>query len=358
MTKINIQGKNYKLPIYLPDATLGVIRSLGLEDLKKVEGVVVNTYHLLKNPGMEVLGKFGGIKGFMNYKGLVVSDSGGWQIFSLIYRHKRSGKITDEGVYFQENGQKKKLFTPEESIKIQFEIGSDIIVCLDDFTNPKADKKELKNSVERTILWAQKSKIEFEKQITKRQMKQHDRPKLMAVIQGHSDKKLRKYCAEKLLEIGFDGYGYGGYPMDKKGNFDYGISEYTAQLIPDNYFKFALGIGTPWQIVTLFTQGWEIFDCTLPTRDARHKRLYSLKRARNSLTSLCDPESYELINIGSSKYKKDKNPISKSCNCTTCKKYTKAYLHHLFKINETTAYRLASIHNVHTYNTVINSLRQ
>jgi queuine tRNA-ribosyltransferase len=358
LNQITIKNKTYKLPIYLPDATLGVIKSLGLSDTDNIEGVVVNSYHLAANPGISTLNKFGGIKEFMNYRGLVVSDSGGWQIFSLIHRHNRPGKITNEGVeFYTSKKSKKQIFTPEDSIRTQFEIGSDIIICLDDFTNPHATAKEIEQSVERTILWAKRSKVEFEKQVNERELDEKTRPYLFSVVQGHNDKKLRKTCAEALIDVGFDGYGYGGYPMDSNGNFDYDLSEYVANLLLENAVKFALGIGTPWQIATLYEQGWDIFDCTLPTRDARHKRLYILKEKPVSREQLKNKDFYEYLNIENKEFAQDTAPLSKHCECPTCKSYSRAYLHHLFEINEMAAFRLATIHNLEVYSKVIEILR-
>lgn len=356
ITQIEVKRNLYKLPIYLPDATLGVVKSLGCEDMQKIDGVVVNTYHLMEKPGLDVLKKFGGIKNFMNYKGLVVSDSGGWQIFSLIHRHRNGGRITDEGVVFSGINGNRRIFSPEDSIKAQFEIGSDIIICLDDFTNPNSTKKEIEQSVNRTILWAKRSKEEFNKQVKKRKLNNNTRPYILGVVQGHNNKILRKYCAQKLIEISFDGYSYGGYPMDSDGNFDYKISNYVSKLLPEDKVKFALGIGTPWQIATLFSQGWNMFDCTIPTREARHQRLYSFRKMPRSIKNLEKPEFYEIINISKAVYKDDKKPISKYCGCQTCQNYSRAYLHHLFKIYETEAYSMATLHNLQLYSDLIGFL--
>jgi queuine tRNA-ribosyltransferase len=341
---LTVKGKTYKLPIYLTDATRAVTKSLDSIDMVNagVKGAVVNTYHLMETPGIDILQNAGGVKGFMNYDGLVVSDSGGWQIFSLIKRNNLPGKITDEGVTFKIGVHNKKIFTPEDSIRVQFGIKSDIIVCLDDFSSPVGNDEEVKKSVYRTIDWAKRSKIEYEKIIKEQNLTANTRPLIFAVIQGHFNKELRKYCADELIKIGFDGYGYGGYPFDPQtGNLDLDISEYVANLIPDDKYKFALGIGRPQDIIACASFGWEIFDCTLPTRDARHKRLYVA-------------DGY--IHIGKSIYSSDFKPIEQGCDCHTCRNFTRAYLHHLFKIGDVTAFRLASIHNLKFYTGLIESL--
>ncbi len=345
--ELTVKGKTYNLPIFLPDATLGVIRSLDSIAAKPLEtrGVVVNTYHLMSTPGTPLLNKTGGIKNFMSFDGLVVSDSGGWQVFSL------PKKITDEGVVFRSGGGKNKLFTPEMSIQVQFEIGSDIIICLDDFTMPGVSTRKVEDSVRRTTLWAKKCKEEFQRQLERRGLTEETRPLLFAVIQGDRNYELREQSAKELIEIGFDGYGYGGYVVDEETGLDLKISEFIAGLIPDDKYKFALGIGKPWDIASLKEFGWDIFDCTLPTRDARHGRLYTLKESPENL-DLRNKESYELLQITKTKFSEDLSPIENDCECFTCKNYTKAYLHHLFKVKETLAYRLATSHNLHFYNRI------
>lgn len=355
MKTLTIKNKTYKLPMFLPDATLGVTRSLDSFDLKKagIRGAVVNTYHLMSDPGMEVLKKIGGIKKFMNFNGLITSDSGGWQVFSLIHRHNEKGTITDEGVTFPVGKNKKEVFTPEKSIQTQFDISSDVIVCLDDFTPPGSSNEKIKESVRRSVLWARRCRKEYDKIIKRRKIKTKDKPKILAVIQGDFNKELRKKCAEELMEIGFDGFGFGGYPIKKNGKLDWGLSQFVADLIPDNKIKFALGVGRPCDIAVLQKMGWDIFDCTLPTRDARHKRLYVFSKKFQRTKDLTDSKSYDFVYIHRGKYAKDLGPIDPTCDCSTCKNFSRAYLHHLFKINDTLAFRLATIHNLRMFSRVI-----
>ncbi|MBT7349245.1 queuine tRNA-ribosyltransferase family protein [candidate division WWE3 bacterium] len=354
ITEVKIKGQVHKLPIFLPDATRAVTKSIDSLDMtaSNVRGAVVNTYHLMTEPGTDVLQKFGGVKDFMNYEGLVVSDSGGWQVFSLIHRSGLPGKITDEGVTFSLGGAKDQLFSPEKSIKVQFDIGSDIIICLDDFTPPEASKAENEATVDRTTLWAKRCKREYENQLIKRKLSTDERPMIFAVVQGHKDKDLRKKSADSLKAIGFDGYGFGGYLIDESGNLDLEMSKYIADLIPSDRIKFALGFGKPWDIASLYKMGWDIFDCTLPTRDARHMRLYTFSGKPEEL-DLAKRESYELLSINRGKFVEDQSPISPYCSCHTCKNYSRAYINHLFRIKDTSAYRLATIHNLWTYNKVI-----
>jgi len=362
LNSITIKNKKCQFPIYLPDATLGVVRGLASDDIEKcgIEGVVINTYHLKDNPGLKVLQKIGGIKKLMNYKGLTASDSGGFQLFSLIQKNPNLGRIVDDGVILYSGPKKRKkiLFTPEDSIKVQFAINSDIMITLDDFTPDAADKKRTEESVFRTIAWAKRCKTEFDKQIKKRSLSKANRPLLFAPIQGHDNNELRKKCAVQLLEIGFDGYGLGGWPFDKKGNFNYEMCSFNASLTPDNSPRFALGIGTPQNIVELYKMGYHIFDCVLPTRDARHQRLYSFSKNPDEIDILNEKEWYKFIYINRGKYSDDIKPINEYCQCETCQNYSRAYLHHLFKVGDPLAFRLATVHNLTMYQQVIEKLRQ
>lgn len=353
-----------KYPIYLPDATRGVVRSLSSADLKGagIEGVVVNTYHLMSQPGTTVIKELGGVKKLMNWDGLVASDSGGWQIFSMLHKNKTLGKITDEGVVFHKGSTghaKKYQFTPEKSIQVQFALGADIMITLDDCPPQKASPEQLDTSVRHTIEWAKRCKQEFErlKALSRKPEAISYTPILLAVIQGGSDQGARRYCAEELQKIGFDGYGFGGYPKDMEGNFDQEIINYTASLMPDDKIKFALGIGNPQAIIDSFKAGYQIFDCVLPTRDARHGRLYVFTKSPANADVLNDKDLVDYQYLDKEVYTRDAGPISEWCDCYTCKNHSRAYLRHLFKIEDSLAWRLATIHNLRTYAMLIERLR-
>jgi len=357
-----IRGGKVQFPMYLPDATRAVTRSVDSSDLEiiGIEAVVINTYHLMSTPGTTVIEQAGGVKQFMHWNGLAVSDSGGFQILSLIYETSLSGQIKDEGVIFYQKGKKRKkeIFTPEKSIQIQFALNPDIMICLDDCPHMKATRGEVEISVKRTIEWAKRCKEEFDKQVEQRKMNALLRPLLFAVIQGGSHKDLREQCGQALQDIGFDGYGFGGWPMHPQtGKLDKDILQFTAQLMPHNKPKFALGVGTPQDIVDGFFMGYTIFDCVLPTRDARHQRMYVLSKSMNDLDITKD-RVFEYLDLEKEKYTRDFRPISEFCDCPTCKNYCRAYVHHLFKIEETLAYRLATMHNLRTYTQTIELLRK
>jgi len=354
MTELTIRKRKLLFPAFFPDATRGVIRSLDSYDLKNagVEGIVVNSFHLVSKPGISVIKSIGDIKKLMNWDGMVASDSGGFQLLSLIYENKSYGSINDNGAIFYRDPDKKKYnLTPEKSIQIQLSTGSDILICLDDCPLARASQDENQLSVRRTIEWAKRCKEEFMRQIEVRKIND-DKPLLFAVIHGGNDKRLREHCAEKLTEAGFDGFCFGGWPLSEEREINADVLSFTAALMPDNLPKFALGVGNPNAIVKCFNMGYNIFDCVLPTRDARHHRLYVLNE-------IFDQENIsEFIYIMDQKYIRDPRPISNHCDCYTCGNYSRAYLRHLFEIEDSLAWRLATIHNLRTYMNLIEILRK
>jgi queuine tRNA-ribosyltransferase len=342
--KLITKTKTIDLPAFFPDGTHGVIKSLDSLDIKgaNIKGIVVNAYHLLVDDKIRYLEKSGGINKFMKFDGPVISDSGGFQAMSLV-RRNGNGKLNDKGILFKNEGNGKSIFlNPENCIETQISIGSDIVMCLDDCTDPDESLKEQEISVDRTIEWAIRCKAKFD-ELTKRK---REKPLLFGIIQGGNEKKLRKKCAAELIKIGFDGYAFGGWPV-YKGSFMDKIVKYTAELMPKKGYKYAMGVGKPIDIVKSIGYGYNMFDCVLPTRDARHKRLYVFKTKpeRDKLNK----DSFGYIRIGSAKYSSDKKPVSKHCDCLTCQNYSRSYLNHLFKVKENTAFRLATIHNLRFY---------
>ena len=358
-----INGRQVSFPIYLPDATLGVVRGLQATDLKivGVEALVVNTYHLMIRPGAAILRDFGGIKKYMNWDGLIVSDSGGFQLLSMIYRNKLLGKINQSGVVFSQNSNpqgEKLVFTPEKSIQVQFAIGADIMVCLDDCPPVNISSEENDLTVERTIEWAKRSKEEYLRRLESEKRDDFNRPLLIAVIQGGFDRRARERCAKELTKIGFDGFGLGGWLIDKNGEMDLEMIKFITGLMPEESIKFGLGVGDPWSIVECFKMGYHIFDCVLPTRDARHGRLYVFSEDPGKADILNKKEIHQYLYIDRGKHASENKPISEFCDCPTCQNYSRAYLYHLFKINESLAWRLATIHNLRTYTKLIELLRK
>lgn len=345
------------LPIFFPDATRAIVKTIDSEDIKntKTLGILVNTYHLYKDLGKIVLKNHDGIRGFMSWKGGVISDSGGFQVMSLAKVGGSKGSVTDQGVTFQERG-KKILLTPEKSIKFQMLLKPDMVVVLDDFTKSNATYGDAKETVKRTIVWAERSKNEFLKLC--KNLNKNKRPYILGVVQGGSYPDLRKKCAKELAKIGFDGFGYGGWPMTEENFFDYQTAKLIADNTPEDYFLYGLGIGKPDEIVGCVDLGYHIFDCVLPTRDARHKRLYVYEAVSMEEINIRKPKFYSYYVPNKEKHYHDNQPVSTACDCLLCRKYTRAYLAHLFRIEETTAMRLATIHNLRFYSILMEKLLQ
>jgi queuine tRNA-ribosyltransferase len=307
-----------------------------------VPGVVVNTLHLTQSPGVGLIKSQGGVHSFMGWDRPVISDSGGFQAMSMIRENARYGSISDAGISYvnaDAPGRKKLKLTPEKCIQIQFDLGSDILVCLDDCPRPDASSGDVAEAVRRTIHWAERCKQEFETQVARRGL--DTPPLLFGVIQGGFDRASRQQCAEGLLPLEFDGYGFGGWPLGSEGELAEEILAYTASLMPRELPKYALGVGSPENVARCRRMGYGIFDCVLPTRDARHHRLYCEDPEQ--------PAGYSFLYILDDQHKRDRRPVSERCDCICCVTASKSYLHHLFKIRDSLACRLATIHNLRFY---------
>jgi len=344
-----------KLPAFFPDATRGVIKTLDFKDVEDTftPGVLVNTFHLWQGLNKDVLEKFGDMASFMSWKGALVSDSGGFQVMSLIKKGKVEGKIKDEGVILYPGKNRRLAFTPEESIRFQIKLGTDMVIVLDDFTDPKDSYEEAKISVERTLDWAKRSKKEFEKLTKDRKVK----PYLLGVVQGGEYMDLREYCTKELVKIGFDGLGWGGWPFDEKGKLNFKSAEVISKNTPEGYLLHGLGIGKPEDIVKCVSLGFNIFDCVIPTRDGRHGRLFVFNTDSIEKIDIKKKDFYSVFNADKEKNLLDKSPVSTCCDCLLCKKYSRGYLAHLFKIGDVTAMRLASIHNLRFYSMLMERLQ-
>ncbi len=347
------------LPVFFPDATRGIIKSIDTKDLEETQtpGILVNTYHLIKELGIEKIKKFGGIGKFMNWKGAIISDSGGFQIGSLIKQNPKLGHIDDRGAHFKQDGGSHIVLTPEKSIEFQMSLGVDMVVVLDDFTGPTAGYEEARDSVKRTIEWAARSKKEFEKICRKKKIPKNKRPYILGVVQGGEFMDLREKCTKELVKIGFDGLGWGGWPF-KNGKLNIKSAEVIAQNSPKNYLLYGLGIGKPEDIVKLSKLGYTIFDCVLPTRDARHKRLYVYNFDSIDKIDINKKNFYSFVTPDKQAFIEDLKPVSKACDCLTCRNYSRAYLAHLFKIGDFTAGRLATIHNLRFYSILMQKLQK
>lgn len=354
-----INGTKLKLPVFYPDATQAVLKTLDSSDIEatKTPGILVNTYHLWHNLGKQVLKSHGGVRGFMSWPGAVISDSGGFQVMSLAKTNDKKGAVTDKGVTFKPQNSPKMTLTPEDSIDFQMVIKPDMVVCLDDFTLPQDTYEEARASVDRTILWAKRCKTEFEKLCRQQKLDKEHRPYLLGVVQGGDFEDLRIECTKKLVEIGFDGLGYGGWPIKDDGTFNYDVPKTIAENSPRNYLLYGLGVGKPQEIVGCFDLGFTIFDCVLPTRDARHKSLYVFNADSIDSIDVRKEKFYSYYVPDKEKHYQSNLPVSTACDCLLCTKYTRAYLAHLFRVKEITAMRLATIHNLRFYSLLMEKLQ-
>ena len=309
-----------EVPMFMPVGTLATVKTLSPEEVKECgAGVILaNTYHLSLRPGEDLVAEAGGLHKFMNYDGPMLTDSGGFQVFSLA----DSRQITEEGVTFKSHLNGEKLFiSPERAIQIEEKLGADIIMSFDECCPYPVTYEYMKNSVERTLRWAKRGKIAHTR----------EDQALFGIVQGGEFADLRKYCAEELVKMDFDGYSIGGTSIGEPKDVMYKMVSYAIDYLPEDKPRYLMGVGSVDEILDGIEKGVDMFDCVLPTRIARHGALMT-SRGR--------------VNIRDKKYERDFTPLDSECDCYCCKNYTKAYLRHLYKCDETFGKRLLSIHNV------------
>lgn len=332
-----------KTPFFLPIATRAAVKNLTPDELKELGAQIIlsNTYHLFVRPGIRVIKKIGGLHRFMNWNGPILTDSGGYQIFSLA----KWRKVTDEGVEFRSELDGKKIFfTPEKVIEIQKDFGSDILMVLDECIGWPAARDKVEESVRRTKEWAKRSKkVKIRNSL------------LFGIIQGGTFKDLREKNAQEITSFGFDGYAIGGLFVGEPIKTTYEIIKIVEKYLPKDKPRYLMGAGKPDQILKAVEKGIDMFDCVIPTRNARHGLLYI--RSSNKII-VKNKVNYKKLRIKNSCYKDDFKPLDKFCSCFTCKNYTRAYLHHLFLTNEPLALRLATIHNLKFYFDLIKEIRE
>ncbi|HEY3082598.1 MAG TPA: tRNA guanosine(34) transglycosylase Tgt [Chloroflexota bacterium] len=331
-------------PAFLPDATYGVVRAVDAEDLERcgVPAVVMSTFHLMQHPGSSTVRALGGLHRLTGWRGPIVTDSGGFQAYSLVRQNPRQGALTSKGIAFQPEGAKRPFqLTPEKTVQLQVAYGADVVVCLDDCRHPDEPESEQAISVARTIDWARRGKAEFER-LMAQPRRDKGRPLLFAVVQGGASRELRRRCADELLSIGFDGFGYGGWPLSGSGELLIEMLAYTRELIPSELPLHALGVGHPESVARCAALGYDLFDSALPTRDARHGRLYALDGAiRPDASGWLD-----YVYVQDERHSKAVGPVYPGCPCFVCARYPLAYLRHLFKTGDVLFQRLATAHNL------------
>ncbi len=322
-----------RLPAFLPDATRGVVRTLAPEDLigAGIQGLMVNCLHLSRSPGTQTIAQIGGLRSFMGWDGPIAVDSGGFQALSMA-----GVRVTDRGLSILAGRSARLQLTPERTIRRQLKLGADIAYCLDHCPRPDATWSEHRQSVQRTVRWASACRAEVENAVAAGS----SRPLLFAVVQGGPYRDLRAGCLEELLNIGFDGIGFGGWPISD-GRLD-DMVHTVAELTPTDVPLHGLGIGSLHGLREAASIGYRLFDCVLPTRDARHGRLY-----RDDGSSL---------SIKDERFTRRQGPTVDGCDCVLCDRFPAAYLHHLFQIGDSFGQRLASIHNLRVYSRVVDSI--
>ena len=313
-------------PVFMPVGTLASVKSLSPDDLNQINAQIIlgNTYHLYLRPGHSLIKKLGGLHKFMSWCKPILTDSGGFQVFSLAKLRKKN----DNGVEFQSHiDGSYHFFTPEIVMDIQESLGSDIMMVFDDCVEFGADKSEVFSAMKRTTKWAKECKIHRKSSNL-----------LFGIIQGGMDVNFRKQHLEEIVDLNFDGYALGGLSVGEPKNLMYEILESIAPEMPENYPRYLMGVGTPEDILFAIENGIDMFDCVMPTRNARNGTLFTSKGK---------------ISIKKEEFKYKEESLDENCNCYTCKNFSKAYLRHLYVSRELLSYRLNTIHNLHFYMQVI-----
>jgi queuine tRNA-ribosyltransferase len=328
---VHLAHGNVQTPAFMPVGTYGTVKAMSPLELKEIDAHIVlgNTFHLWLRPGLEVIAAHSGLHKFMGWDGPILTDSGGFQVFSL----GAMRKISEEGVKFKSpiNGDTCFL-TPEESMRIQKVLNSDIVMIFDECTPFPATLKEANDSMQLSLRWAKRSKDAH----------QGNSNALFGIIQGGMFEELRDISLAGLTEIDFDGYAIGGLSVGEPKEDMLRILAHTAPKMPQNKPRYLMGVGTPEDLVAAVSQGIDMFDCVMPTRNARNGWLFT---------------QYGDVKIKNTRYKTDTQPLDADCTCYTCKNFSRAYLHHLHRIGEILGARLNTIHNLHYYQVLMASMR-
>lgn len=320
-------------PIFMPVGTLGSVKSVSVEDLDHCGAQIIlgNTYHLYLRPGCEVIRHMDGLHNFIRWPKPMLTDSGGFQFFSLA----KLAKFSDQGVAFQSHiDGSRHMFSPEKAVEIQTILGSDIMMSLDWCMGYPATEKQAMEALEKTTLWARRGFDFWNKNGTVNN--------LFGIVQGGMYPHLRALSAHQLTQIDFPGFAIGGLSVGEPKHLMYEMADHTLPLLPDDKPKYIMGVGTPEDLVTLAGMGCDMFDCVMPSRNARNGQLFTTRGT---------------VNIPNARYRFDKDPIDTDCKCYTCRNYSRAYLRHLYKSRELLAYRLNTIHNIYYYMDLMAGIR-
>ena len=340
--RIYTEHGTVETPVFMPVGTQGTVKAITKDHLLDINAQIIlgNTYHLYLRPGLEVLKYFKGLHNFINWEKSILTDSGGFQVFSLALnkkvksgKHKASVKITEDGVEFKSHIDGSwHYFTPEFVIEIQQIIGSDIIMPLDICPPYPVSYHTAKDSVEKTLRWLERSK----------KAKKNEWQGLFGIVQGSTYEDLRIYSAIKTVELDMDGYSIGGLSVGEPIEYMYSMTEAVIKYLPKDKPRYLMGVGTPENIVESVSRGVDMFDCVMPTRNARNGTLFTHSGR---------------LNIKAGKYKLSDEPIDKECDCYTCKNFSRGYVRHLFNAEEITGMILATIHNLRFYTKLMEDIR-
>ncbi len=319
-------------PAFMPVGTYGTVKAMTPEEVAGIgaEMILGNTFHLMLRPGVEVIRAHGGLHRFINWPGPILTDSGGFQVFSL----GKLRKVTEEGVYFRSPVNGDAVFMgPEESMSVQRILGSDVVMIFDECTPYPATFEQAQASMELSLRWAERSK----------RAHGDNAALLFGIVQGGMYEALRLRSLEGLLSLGFDGYAIGGLSVGEPKVERYRILDFLVPQMPEDRPRYLMGVGTPEDIVESVRRGVDLFDCVLPTRNARNGHLFT---------------RFGVVKIRNSRYRHDDRPLDDQCHCYTCRHYSRAYLHHLDRCGEILGARLNTIHNLHYYQELMAGLRQ
>jgi len=322
----------FQTPVFMPVGTQATVKGVTPDNLRDLGAEIIlgNTYHLFIRPGHELIRKFGGLHRFMAWDRPILTDSGGFQIYSL----REMAKIAEEGATFKSHLDGSTLFlSPEDAVEVQQALGSDIMMCLDTCIAHPADRETTRKATELTGRWAARS----------RKAQGQNGQLLFGIIQGGMYEDLRKMAVEQLAEIGFDGYAIGGLSVGEPNTLMYDVTEYTAALMPADFPRYLMGVGTPEDLVESVYRGVDMFDCVMPTRNARNGMLFT--------------SSGRLV-IKNARYFDDPEPVDAGCNCYTCRNFSRAYLRHLYMAKEILSSHLNTIHNLHYFVNLMQQMRE
>lgn len=381
---------NIKTPFFMPVGTVGSVKGVSPSELCDIGADIIlcNTYHLYLRPGEQLIKSLGGLHNFVRWNKPILTDSGGYQVFSLgkektiknikseVSSNSRQlvkslVKIKDDGVEFTSHlDGSKHMFTPEKVIQIQLDLGVDILMPLDVCPSGKASKEEVKRACEITIDWAKRSKKYFDDQT--KHIDKSRRPLLHGIVQGGLHEDLRRWCADELIRLDFDGYSVGGLAVDHETLDMWETVKLMGEILPENKQRYLMGVGTPDDIIRATYLGMDMFDCVLPTRMARHGSVYidrhkqqshptslKLRRAGKSEIENINEDEYMLVNLLNAKYRGDRGVIDPNCGCPACSGgYSLAYISHLLRSKEILGVRLTTLHNLYQYLSLVKDLRK